>query len=174
MQRRFGDISPYVGGVCLGVVSAFSLLVTKHLLGASGGIVNFTGAVMKTISPSWVDNVYFKFIMKPGFSWQVWELIGVFFGAMAAAIIAGDFGLRVLPGPYPQWKKVFGHRVWLRWLFMFFGGILLEFGARLAGGCTSGLAISGGLQLAPSAFLFVAGIFATGIPVAWLLYRKRF
>ena len=63
---------------------------------------------------------------------------------------------------------------WKRWLALFVGAIILEYGAGIAGGCTSGLAISGGMQLAPSAFLFMAGMFASGIPTAMILYRRRY
>jgi uncharacterized protein len=37
----------------------------------------------------------------------------------------------------------------------------LEYAAGIAGGCTSGLAISGGMLLAPAAFLFIMGMFAS-------------
>jgi hypothetical protein len=51
--------------------------------------------------------------------------------------------------------------------------VLVQIGAGIAGGCTSGLAISGGAVLSPAAFVFMAGMFAGGIPAAWLWYRGR-
>ena len=48
-------------------------------------------------------------------------------------------------------------QVWKRWVLAFIGAIILEFAAGIAGGCTSGLAISGGMLLAPAAFLFIMG-----------------
>ena len=54
------------------------------------------------------------------------------------------------------------------------GGTLMGAGALLARGCTSGLAISGGMLLAPAAFLFIAGMFASGIITALVVYRRRF
>ena len=53
----------------------------------------------------------------------------------------------------------------------FAGAVLVQLGADIAGGCTSGLAISGGAVLAPAAFVFMAGMFAGGIPTAWLWSR---
>ena len=47
------------------------------------------------------------------------------------------------------------------------------YGARLAGGCTSGHGISGGLQLALSSWLFLAVMFATGLAVSALMFRAR-
>ena len=76
--------------------------------------------------------------------------------------------------PTTSGSRIFGPAVWKRWLVLFLGAILLEYGAGIAGGCTSGLAISGGLQLTPSAFLFMVGMFASGIPTAMILYRRRY
>lgn len=59
-------------------------------------------------------------------------------------------------------QPVAGRRKWMA----FVGGFLLLFGARLAGGCTSGHIITGMTQLATASFLFAAVVFAVGIPVA--------
>lgn len=60
-----------------------------------------------------------------------------------------------------------------RYLNAFLGGFLLLFGARLAGGCTSGHVISGISQLSLSGLIFGAGVFATGITTAKLLARRN-
>jgi uncharacterized membrane protein YedE/YeeE len=57
---------------------------------------------------------------------------------------------------------------------MFVGGVIVEYGAGIAGGCTSGLLISGGMLLAPAAFLFMGGMFASGIVTALIVYGKRY
>lgn len=59
-----------------------------------------------------------------------------------------------------------------RYLFSFIGGFLVLFGARLAGGCTSGHMMSGMMQTALSGYLFTIAAFATAIPVALLIYNK--
>jgi len=51
---------------------------------------------------------------------------------------------------------------------------VLEYAAGIAGGCTSGLAISGGMLLVPAAFLFIAGMFGSGILTALIIYRNRY
>jgi hypothetical protein len=73
-----------------------------------------------------------------------------------------------------QWKRTFGPQTWKRWVLAFVGAIILEYAAGIAGGCTSGLAISGGMLLAPAAFLFIAGMFASGIVTALIIYRRRY
>ena len=58
-------------------------------------------------------------------------------------------------------------------LHAFVGGALLLFGARLAGGCTSGHMISGIAQLTIGSFIFGISIFASGIVTARMLYKRR-
>ncbi|VAY88600.1 hypothetical protein CARN8_3350001 [mine drainage metagenome] len=52
------------------------------------------------------------------------------------------------------------------------GGVLLLFGARMAGGCTSGHIISGGMQLAYSSLLFALVVFLTFLTTGRLFYRQ--
>jgi uncharacterized membrane protein YedE/YeeE len=67
----------------------------------------------------------------------------------------------------------FGPSVMKRFVAAFLGGVVIMYGARLAGGCTSGHGISGGLQLALSSWLFLAVMFSTGLGVTAVLFRKR-
>jgi uncharacterized membrane protein YedE/YeeE len=108
--------------------------------------------------------------MQPGLAWPVWVVLGIFAGAYASAKLSGTANKRWLPET--QWQARFGGRRTTRLAIAFVGALLVQVGAGIAGGCTSGLAISGGALLAPSAFLFMAGMFAAGIPTAWLWYRK--
>jgi hypothetical protein len=116
--------------------------------------------------------VYFNFVMPTGITWGVILLVGIFFGGMLGALSSGTFKFRTMDDA--QWKKAFGGQVWKRWLLLFVGAIILEYAAGIAGGCTSGLAISGGMLLAPAAFLFIAGMFASGILTAMIIYRKNY
>ena len=70
------------------------------------------------------------------------------------------------------WKARFGNSVAFRYAMAFVGGLILVFGARLAGGCTSGHGISGALQLAASGWTFFMAVFAAGIATAFALYGK--
>jgi uncharacterized membrane protein YedE/YeeE len=118
------------------------------------------------------NNLYFNFIMPPGITWGVILLVGVFFGGMVGALSSHTWKVRT--NDDSQWKKIFGPKLWKRWLLLFVGAIILEYGAGIAGGCTSGLAISGGMLLAPAAFLFMGGMFASGILTALIVYRARY
>jgi len=164
--------SPYTSGALLGVLGILALLFTDRLFGASGAFENIAGAIMQVIDPAQANNMYWRFVMPGGLSVGVMMLIGIFFGSMLSAIVSGTFKWRWVSDD--QWVKVFGASRWKRWAALFFGAILIEYGAGIAGGCTSGLAISGGLQLAPSAFIFITGMFISGIITTWILYGKRF
>jgi uncharacterized membrane protein YedE/YeeE len=91
---------------------------------------------------------------------------------MLGAISSGTFKIRW--DTDSTWKKVFGASRLKRFVIGFFGAVILQYGASLAGGCTSGLAISGGMLLAPAAFIFMAGMFISGILTALVVYRRRF
>jgi hypothetical protein len=168
--------SPYVAGILLGIAGILAVLLSNSLLGASGAFENVAGLIGKAIAPSAFDNMYFNFIMPPGITWGVVLLIGVFFGGMLGAATSGTlkWGKKDAANSDELWKKIFGPQVWKRWVLAFLGAIVLEYGAGIAGGCTSGLAISGGMLLAPAAYLFIAGMFASGIVTALIIYRKRY
>ena len=147
--------APYAAGAGLGVIAAVSLAIFGRPLGASGayqGLVAYPGRVL------FPDDVFFRAVMPPQVGWQAVLLSGVFLGAMLASVLGGSFRLRWVPA---------------RWAVAFLGAFLVEVGAGIAGGCTSGLAISGGVVLSPGAFVFMAGMFAAGIPAAMLAARRR-
>ena len=164
--------SPYVAGILLGIVGILTVVLSSKLLGASGGFENVAGMIGKAVAPAAFNNTYFNFVMPAGITYSVILLVGVFFGGMFGALSSGTFKVRRMDDE--QWKKAYGPQLWKRWLLLFVGAIVLEYAAGIAGGCTSGLAISGGMLLAPAAFLFIAGMFASGIVTALLVYGKRY
>ena len=168
--------SPYVAGILLGLVCILAVWLSKSLLGASGAFENLAGMIGKALSPAAFDSMYFNFIMPPGITTGVILLIGVFFGGMVGAATSKTlkWGKKDAVNSNAQWKRIFGPQVWKRWVLAFIGAVILEYAAGIAGGCTSGLAISGGMLLAPAAFLFIAGMFASGIITALIIYRGRY
>lgn len=171
-QIRKEEWSPYAAGILLGLVGILTVLLANTTLGASGGFENIAGMLGKAVSPKLFDNVYFNFVMQPGVTFAVVLLLGLFFGGMLGAITSGTFKFRTMDDD--QWKQAYGKQTWKRWSLLFVGAIILEYAAGIAGGCTSGLAISGGMLLAPSAFLFIAGMFASGIVTAMLVYGRKY
>ena len=87
---------------------------------------------------------------------------------MVAAKSGGEFSGNWLP---QMWTDKFGDSIWLRAGIGFVGGLLMAFGARMAGGCTSGHGISGTMQLNVASWIAVICFFIGGVVVANLLFR---
>jgi uncharacterized protein len=164
--------SPYAAGILLGLTSIFSVAIGQHLLGASGAVASIATSFVTTAIPGALNNVYFMLVQEAHLNWEVLLLAGVFLGGMLGALSSGAWRLRW--NDDPLWLKVFGPSRLKRFAIAFAAAVIIQFGAGIAGGCTSGLAISGGQLLAPSAFLFMAGMFASGIVVALLVYGRRY
>ena len=168
--------SPYVAGVLLGIVGILAVWLSDSLLGASGAFENLAGMIGQAVAPAAFDNMYFNFVMPPGITYGVILMIGTFFGGLIGAATSKTlmWFKKGAANSDKQWKRTFGPQTWKRWVLAFFGAIILEYAAGIAGGCTSGLAISGGMLLAPAAFLFIAGMFMSGIITALIIYRRRY
>ena len=98
------------------------------------------------------------------------------------AMMAGAFLSSKLGGPIPGaadrkapqvWRQRFGEDPVARYLTVFLAGIVVLFGARLAGGCTSGHMMSGMMQTSLSGYLFALGAFAAAVPTAILVYKRK-
>lgn len=93
------------------------------------------------------------------------------------AMIVGGFLASRLQGERAPKVPVFhgerfGKSPKMRNQMAFAGGIIVLFGARLAGGCTSGHMMSGMMQTAVSGYFFTLAVFIAAIPIAVLLYKK--
>jgi hypothetical protein len=114
-------------------------------------------------------NSYFAKV-RPAIDWEWMLIVGLALGAFVSSRLSGD---RPSKDPAPIWQRRFGKSRSTRYIVAFIGGVVLMFGARLAGGCTSGHGISGSLQLALSGWVFFASLFASGLATAALLYGKE-
>jgi uncharacterized membrane protein YedE/YeeE len=111
-------------------------------------------------------NAYFQ-AERLVFGYAEMVVIGIPLGALLVASLARRTTSEAVPEP---WRSRFGNSRGLRFAAAFVGGVLLLFGARLAGGCTSGHILSGVSQLAVSSVLFFAATFGTAVLVARALY----
>lgn len=98
------------------------------------------------------------------------------------AMMLGAFISSRLGGPKPTaqdrsapevWRNRFGDSPPARYITVFLAGIVVVFGARLAGGCTSGHMMSGMMQTSLSGYLFAMGAFAVAVPTAILMYKRK-
>lgn len=159
--------NPYVVGVLIGILSMFTFYTANKPLGVSTAFSRTAGMIEKFVAPEYVaNNLYFQ-EKTPKIDWQWMLVVGILIGAFLSAKLSGDYEKVVVPR---LWQERFGKSKTKRLIWSFLGGVILLFGARLAGGCTSGHGISGTLQLAISGWLFFVVLFISGIITAKLIY----
>lgn len=161
--------SPYLVGALIGMLSWMTFYFSHKALGASSAYANVAGLLGKIVAPQRVARLPYYQEKPPRLNWSLMLLAGISIGAFLAAWSGNEITGQWLP---PMWSARFGEgSLWLRLPVAFVGGGLMAFGARLAGGCTSGHGISGTLQLSVGSWVAVACFFISGIVVAMALYR---
>jgi uncharacterized membrane protein YedE/YeeE len=106
---------------------------------------------------------------RPVVDWEWMLVLGMALGAFVSSRMSGDRPVEPVPA---LWRARFGASRTKRYAGAFLGGVILMFGARLAGGCTSGHGISGSLQLALSGWVFFASLFASGLVTAFAIFGR--
>lgn len=135
---------------------------------SSSGFITLLKGVLAHLAPGYIAAKQ-HYVMMPGpGSWLMAFVLGM---AIGGFIAGRTFTVPVRDVP-ELWEKRFGKSRVKRFLAAFVGGFLILFGARLAGGCTLGLFISGSTQLAISGLYFGVVIFAVAMLTARLLYGK--
>jgi len=165
------DWTPYLAGAGIGVLSWIAFAIAKDPIGVTTAYGRLAGEVAIPLlgSETVANNTYWK-IAPFAFDYGVLFLLGIMIGAFVSAIMSGTFKIELVPD---VWKQEMGASVWKRFTYAFLGGVIVMYGARLAGGCTSGHGISGGLQLAVSSWLFLAVMFATGLIASFVLFHTK-
>lgn len=175
------------GGLLLGFVFFLAVLLVKPI-GVSTQFVILDGVLWNAVDPETVTATeggytstnaylaksggkYAKSVANPlnySFVFVLAMMIGGFMSALARGGIAPEE--RQVPA---IWRANFGNSPGQRFFWAFVGGFVVLYGARLAGGCTSGHMMSGMMQTALSGYIFAAGAFLAGVPTAMLLYRRE-
>lgn len=156
----------WVAGVTIGLLGTLAVALVAPI-GMSSEFAYMGGRIASLFAPQAANNPYWQ--GKLGVGWETMLALGAFLGGALAAWITRKPSLNV-----PSvWAERFGADRWKRYLVAFVGGFIMLFGARLAGGCTSGHMISGISQLALSSFVFAVTIFLMGVLTAKLLYDWR-
>jgi hypothetical protein len=162
--------NPYLAGVALGLVLLASFLVMGHGIGASGASNRLAIGAAYLVAPDAVaGNSYFAHYVGPGLNvlddWLVFEVLGVFLGGVVGAYSAGRMRRGIQLGLRPV-------SPWARLGLALLGGIAMGFAARLARGCTSGQALTGGSLLSLGSWVFMLAVFAGGYLFAPLVRRQ--
>ncbi len=176
-----------IGGVLLGFVFFLAVLLVKPI-GVSTQFVILDGIVTDAVNPDFItqtDEGYTStnaYMAKSGgkyaknaanpLNYSFIFVIAMMIGAFASSMLRG--GLSVAEKSLPAiWYESFGETPFKRYITAFIGGFIVLYGARLAGGCTSGHMMSGMMQTSVSGYIFAAGAFAAAVPVSILLYKSK-
>ncbi len=123
--------SPYVAGALAGLLLVLSVVATGKYFGASTTFVRSAGLIEQVIVPERVQSMDYFVKTKVKIDWQWMFVFGVLFGSLISSRMGRDFKASPVP---PTWEAAFGPNRAKRWITAFGGGIILMFGARLAGG----------------------------------------
>lgn len=163
-----GQWSPYLVGVGIGLLTILTLKFSDQPVGASSAYATIAGLVGKLVSPIHTMKLkYFKENL-PGLNWELVFVLSAVIGSFLSAWSGGEFVPRMVP---ELWEKKFGtDSVASYGISGLAGGILMAFGARLAGGCTSGHGISGTSQLSVASWVTLICLFASGVFFVRLIF----
>jgi hypothetical protein len=161
-------LNPYLGGFLLGVVLFLAFFLTGNGLGASGGLNRILVFFEDLIVPNHIDQVPYLIKLAGGAlnaldSWIVFMTGGTILGGFTSGWLNGRLKVETNRGPQIGRKT--------RWVFAFVGGAFMGYGARMARGCTSGQALSGGAVLSVGSWAFMFAVFAGAYALAYFVRR---
>jgi uncharacterized protein len=162
-----GYMNPYLAGIGLGVALLAAFVFVGRGLGASGAFNSVLAWVVGGVAPEHAKaNEFMAQYLGDGTtsplkSWLVFEVLGVFAGALLSGLLAGRVRGMTEKGPRVSVRA--------RLAMAFLGGMLMAFGAALARGCTSGQALTGGALLNLGSWAFMLMVFAGGYGVAYFM-----
>ena len=162
--------TPYVAGAIIGLLQIPSFLLMDTALGASSSYVTVAAHIASLFDSRVAEIKYLASHMWGAKNWwQVAVVGGITIGAFLSMRLSGARRKTISP----VWARAMGTTTLAaRAPIAFLAGFIMLFGARIAGGCTSGHGISGMAQLSAGSTLAVAAMFAGGILTAMLLLRR--
>jgi uncharacterized membrane protein YedE/YeeE len=95
-------------------------------------------------------------------------LVFMFAGTVLGGLVSAIAGRRVRP----QLERGPTASRGLRAALALTGGVLAGFASRVAAGCTSGQALTGGAMLVSGSLMFLGAMFASGYAMAWFVRRQ--
>ena len=134
----------FIVGPSLGVLIVLFFLVMNQPLGASGAYVHSLKLVQRNADVA---------------VWRIWYFLGIFLGGVLTTQILRDTG-KVRSG-YAAMTEVIqtGPTV----LLVFIGAVVMGYGAKVAGGCTSGHGMCGTSQRSVASMVATGTFMATAI-----------
>lgn len=143
----------WIGGPVLGLC----VVAIRGLLNARLGV---TGAFSEVIDRVGRRNLRFD--------WRGWFLVGLVAGGLLFAFVRGEPGFH----GYSWLTETFDSTAVIG-LILLVAGVLIGFGAKTAGGCTSGNGLTGTAMLSRAALVATATFFGTAMVVSFLIEALR-
>jgi len=134
----------WVTGIVIGIIGIIAYIAGQGVLGITGG---------------WMDISKWLTLNDP-MAWPGFIIVGAILGSLIAAVIAGEFKLRVPKDAFTLLKQ-------------FFGGILMGFGAVTAMGCNITNILGGVPQLSLHSIITGACIMFGSWIMAYLLFMRK-
>jgi uncharacterized protein len=141
----------WIAGPVLGLCVVAVRLLFNARLGVTGGFSELVGKLSRG---------------SLRFDWRGWFALGVLLGGTLFAVLAGgpDFhGYGWLTDTFT------GGARWVIAPILFAAGTLIGYGAKLAGGCTSGNGLSGNALVSPASLAATTTFFGTAIVVSFII-----
>ncbi len=151
-------------GAAIALITLTLLFVTNRRLGLSTGFEDVCSLAL--------PQLYFQRAgIRIGRPWRLPFVAGLVLGGFLSAVTGGGWA--------PTWDLGlfdmavgFGPAGKVAWMFV--GGLLIGFGTRLAGGCTSGHGIFGMSNLERSSIITTLAFMASGIVTTQFMFRVLF
>jgi uncharacterized membrane protein YedE/YeeE len=163
--RRY--MNPYLAGFGLGLVLLATFLIMGRGLGATAAYGSVVAWLSGLVAPEWTaasPALKGYYAEPPWINWTFYLIVGAFVGALASALLSRRVNFRIERGPRVS--------VPARLALAFAGGALAAMGAKLAKGCTSGQALTGGSQLNVGSWIFMLAVFAGAYALAYFVRRQ--
>lgn len=170
----------YGAGVALGLVLLTAFVVTGRGLGASGAVTRMAALAIQKVEASVRGGTaheketiaranpytaqYINDDADALDDFLVYLFVGVAVGGFASGMLSARTRLTTEKGPHTTVRR--------RLALAMLGGFISAFGARLARGCTSGQALTGGATLAVGSWAFMLAVFAGGYGIAFFVRKE--
>ena len=165
-QRPYWN--PYGVGFLLGLVLLATYAVTARGLGATAAFAALSAWLVGLGSSAHVEAnlVHARYWNEgaPLLSWTLFLLAGSLIGAFASGWQGRRLAFTVERGPHISDNT--------RLMLAFGGGFVAAFGAKIAKGCTSGQALTGGSMLNVGSLVFMLAVFASAYGLAYFVRKE--
>ena len=154
--------SGWLAGLAIGLFVILHFWLMGKPAGCSSGYGTVCGLLSKKVR--YYHQGEYKNLNNP----KLWFLVGILLGGLLSAMSSpASWTLSFDMGRY---DAVLPQSTMAKALWLIFGGMLIGFGARLAGACTTGHALVGSAMLNPPSLLATAVFFLSALLTTQLLF----